>query len=279
MQELEMTQVTSHWLIIYASPAGPISEYQTVVDNFTNLAQVAGEVGIAGIFYDTEEYLGDTWSLEVLGPEREAAEVLAETLARGQAMAQAMAENWPDGKILITLGPWIAEPLSAAPQFLGEACVDPGGLVYNIAHANQGMGAFTLGLALGSLDSGFTFIDGAEIYTQRTLEDWERSYEWITEGFATHSDLVPAALKAAYAEQIEAAQPTYDFPSSYRCKGPTDAADWQLDIENALRTSDSIAWAYSERFEWVGNLYSGKEPPPEEWMEATRQGKAAGQVP
>lgn len=277
--QLQMTHVTSHWLIIYASPAGPITDYQTVVDNFTNLAQVAGEAGIAGIFYDTEEYLGDTWSLDVLGPDRPEQDVLAETRARGHAMALAIAERWPEAQILITLGPWIAEPLSAAAPYLGEACVHDNGLVYDIAWANQGMGAFTVGLALGSLESSLTFIDGAEIYTQRTLADWQRSYDWIKQGFATHSALVPAASKAAYAQQVEVAQAPYDFPGTYRCKGPTTVADWQLDIENALKTSDSIAWAYSERFEWVGNLYSGKPAPPQDWLEATRQGKAAGQAP
>lgn len=276
--DLQMAQVTSHWVMVYASPAGPASDYQTVIDNFANLAQVAGEVGLAGIFYDTEEYLGDTWSLRVLGDGRPQDEVLADTQARGHAAALAMAERWAHTRIVVLLGPWVAEPLSAASQFLGEACVHSNGLIFNIAHASQGLGAFTLGMALGSLESGITFIDGAEIYTQRTLADWERSRSWVTEGFATHSDRVPAPLKAAYAEQVEAAQASYDFPASYRCKGPTDAADWQLDIENALKTSDSIAWAYSERFEWVGNLNSGKSAPPEAWMEATRQGKAAGQA-
>ena len=55
--------------------------------------------------------------------------------------------------------------------------------------------------------------------------------------------------------------------------------DWQEDIGNALRTSDSIAWAYTERFEWVGNPGSGKPPPPTEWLDATSAGRTAGQAP
>ena len=276
--KVQMTNVTQHWVMVYAAPAGTVDDYQTVIDNFANLAQVAGELGLAGIFYDTEEYFGDTWSLEVLGPDRPAADVIADTRARGRETAAAMAKRWADTKIVVLLGPWIAERRSADPEFLGEACVDENGLIFDIAHANQGLGAFTLGLALGSLEAGTTFIDGAEMYTPRTLEDWRRAHAWVTEGFPTHSDMVPAEFKEAYATQVEIAQGTYDFPSEYRCKGPTGVEDWEIDVKHALMTSDSIAWAYTERFEWVGNLNSEKPALPAEWLEATRRAKAAGQA-
>ena len=115
---------------MYASPAGSLSNYQTVVDNFANLAEAAAEVGVAGIFFDSEEYFGDTWSPEVLGPGRPLSSVQADARAWGKKMMQAMVSRWPSVKFLVTIGPWASDRISADPPStgaLGEACGTLGG--------------------------------------------------------------------------------------------------------------------------------------------------------
>ena len=57
---------------------------------------------------------------------------------------------------------------------------------------------------------------------------------------------------------------------------------WKSDLVASLKGMDpaGVTWAYSERYDWFGKGSNGGKPlVPQEWLDATREAKALGQLP
>jgi hypothetical protein len=267
LKGVEFENLRHNFLLVYATPAGAFSDYDVVIQNFADLAQAAGEVGVTGIFYDNEEYFGPAWHPDVSCPGIELEACRDQARATGAELMEAMAARWPTLETLNSSGTWLSD--DGTYEQLKR-------MGYNdIAFANTIWGSFALGMFEGSLDNDSTYIDGGGVYTQSSLEDLEIAYRWFRQGIARESDLIPDELRQTYETEMEIAFGVYDFPEEYKGK-TSDATVWQSDIAEALHVSDKYVWAYSERYNWTNNPLNPNKPVvPEEYLDATRDARLA----
>jgi hypothetical protein len=267
LKGVEFDHLRYNFLLVYATPAGAFADYDTVIENFANLAQAAGEVGIKGIFFDNEEYFGPAWRPDVSCPGMELDECREQARATGDELMEAMAARWPTLEVLNSSGVWLSDD-GTYDQLKRMGYND-------IAFANTVWGSFALGMFEGSLDNDTRYIDGGGVYTQESLDDLSVAYTWFRHGIAQQSELIPDELRTTYEDDIEIAFGVYDFPEEYHGK-VSDATVWQRDITDALRVSDNYVWAYSERYNWTNNPLNPKKPVvPEEYLTATRDARLA----
>jgi hypothetical protein len=264
---VEFENLQHNFLLVYATPAGAFSDYGPVVQNFADLAQAAGEVGIEGIFFDNEEYFGPAWHPDVSCPGIDLEACREQARVVGAEVMTAMSTRWPEVEVLNSSGAWLSEDDTY------DHLKDMG---YNdIAFANTVWGSFAVGMFEAASGADGTYIDGGGVYTQRDAADLEIAYNWFRYGMARESDIIPDELRATYEKNLEIAFGIYDFPELYRGK-VSDASVWQRDITDALRASDRYVWAYTERYNWTNNPLNPKKPVvPVEYLEATSAGREA----
>lgn len=145
--------------------------------------------GFDGIMIDTEYYgsctnpweYGSTtnpWYYSTSAgatPGRSPAEAQAKVQVRGRQVMDAIRANWPAAKVMFFHGAWVSEPASFSPtRFDGN----------NVAWANELVGPFVIGFVSSALRSEAQVIDGTELYTQRSLTDFQHVHRWAKSGFA-----------------------------------------------------------------------------------------------
>jgi hypothetical protein len=259
-----------NFVLVYATPAGPITDYESVAANFADLAQAAAEVGVEGIFFDSEEYFGPTWRPDVICPGMGVPACQSAARATGRAVMAAMVDRDPDVRVMTSAGPWLSEPAThdhlAAMDYI------------DVASANPVFGYFAAGLFAGTAGNDATYIDGGGFYTQRSVHDLAVAYDWMRHGMAASSAVVPDDLRGQYEDRIQIAFGVYDFPEEYRGK-VSDVTTWASDIRDALRVSDRYVWAYSERYDWTGNPDAPDKPAaPTEYLTATATARVAAEA-
>jgi hypothetical protein len=265
LQGVSFDNVRHNFLLVYATPAGPFTSYDTVVQNFADLAQASREAGLQGIFFDNEEYFGPTWRPDVTCPDIDLVQCREQARSTGRAVMTAMIERWPDVQVMTASGPWLSD--SGTYEQLKHIGWN------DIAGANQVWGAFAVGMLEGAAGTDAAYIDGGGVYTQSSLDDLAVAYDWFRNGMAENGDIVPADLRETYQDEVEIAFGIYDFPEQYRGK-VSDPNVWRDDISEALRVADTYVWAYSERFNWTNNpLNPEKAVVPPEYLQATRDAR------
>lgn len=260
------TNLKENFLMVYATPAGPYTNYGQVVSNFKIISAAAKNSGFKGIFFDVEEYFGGTWdSSGCQGMNDTTCASAAETA--GKQVMQGIIQAWPAAKVIVSHGPYVSEPASAA--YLNRY------FPYNdVAWANKMVGHFEIGMARAVLGTQAYFIDGGEEYVATDPEDFQAVHDWQTKGFA-NTPLMPLDLKPRWDEAVDGAQGVYDFPSTLEQKSGSPAQIEQ-DIKRSLPVVDEYVWFYTERYNWTGNS-TGKPAVPSDWMQAVRNGYAAAQ--
>lgn len=253
----------NNFVMVYSAPAGDLfSDWTVPVENFRNLARASADAGLVGVFYDNEEYFGDALQYPSNCANHTVEECRTQAQLRGRQVMEAMVDVWPDARVLVARGPWISAP---------EIAEHLTGLSYNdVAWANPLEGPFAVGMVLGAAGSQARIIDGGEIYTARTQEQFATIRTLQQQLLPEESELVPDSLKPLWSSTVSASFGVYDLPAG---GVPMDAATWRTTLTNALTTTDEYVWAYTEGYDWTGTGWPATRVPAE-WVEATWAARA-----
>lgn len=225
--------------------------------DYAAAARASGEFD--GIMVDTEYYgegsnpwnygsSASPWSYsgaDGATPGHSPADAQAQVQLRGKQVMDAIRSQWPDAKVMFFRAAWLSEPLSFTPTRMNGN---------NVAWANELNGPFVVGFVESALGTPAAVIDGTELYTQRSLRDFENVYDWARTGLSRAGGrVVPSGgvSAAAYADHITVAQVVYDRDvlADY---APLPAATFGALTKWALETSDEYTWLYTENHDWRG---------------------------
>jgi hypothetical protein len=262
----QFTTMDRNFVIIYQGDLGSYVDDWTVPEaNVANLARAAREVGLHGIVYDNENYQGVLWDWKREEAPTGLREAEEHVMAKGHDVMSAIEAQWPTATVLVLIGPWVSHD-STADHFERRFFWN------DITWANELLGPFFLGMLSAIGDSQVTLVDGGEVYSARSDEDFQHLYGWLKGGVAGDEDLLPAAARSSYAESVSVAFGVYDRPVP---GAPMDARVWQETLTNAIRTADRYVWAYTELYDWWGTGWP-EEPVPQSFVDATAAAKVEG---
>jgi hypothetical protein len=262
---MNSSSLTHNFVIVRAGEANVFDDDTVALQNFANLARAAREVGLEGVMYDGEDYKGSRWTWPDATPGRTLAVAQDQSRLRGRQMAAAMIKEW-DGINMISLyGPWVSEPKTGAALGAGIPYID-------VASANLLMGSWVVGMIEATVGTRATVVDGGEIYSLRSSGQFERAFEWMKNGFAAASALVPDSVKKGYSTKVGVAFGIYDEPVA---GADMDVNLWRDAIVQAMRRTDRYVWLYTEKYDWWGTGWP-TERVPQAWVDATSAAKAAG---
>ena len=254
---LPATRLTHNYVTAYATPAGSVfSDWSVPVANFANLARAARGAGVEGIFFDNEAYFGSVYDFPGDCPGHTLVECQDQMRLRGRQVMDAMRAVWPEVRILAAYGAWVSDPATA------EA-LSPY-LPYNdVSFANELMGPFVVGMAQSAAGTSASVVDGGEIYSPRSTLQFGRVADWSRQGMAT-SPLVPAGLAASWPQTVRPGVAIFDQPWLGL---PMDRTIFASTVRNALLSSASVVWLYTERYDWWGSGWP-TTPVPSDWVSA-----------
>lgn len=251
-----------NFVMIYSTPAGDLfDDWSVPLDNYQHAARAASEVGLVGIFFDIEEYFGDSLQYPDNAKERTAQEAHQQAYLRGKQVMERITSVWPTAKILVTHGPYLAEDRTA--EYFNANGVD-----WTFSPNNHKLqGYFSVGLAAGTVGTEAQFIDGGEVYSARDSAHFEEISYWQKEGMAKESSLIPENLRSKWPDIISSSFGVYDRrdPESLRDMNPDI---WTDTLSHALARADDYVWAYTESHNWWGGTYP-EQKVPEAWVDAT----------
>jgi hypothetical protein len=253
--------LTKNFVIIRTTAAGSwFGDHTTPANNFGVVSASARDAGLHGIVFDNEAYSGPVFN-DTHCAGKPIAECRDRVRAVGKQTMSAMIGAWPDVVVLVFLGPYISEPKTAT-FFKGY-------FPYNdVSAANQTLTSFIVGMVEVTVGTTARVVDGGEIYTQRTLEQFERSYLWQKTELAKQSSLFPPTLD--YPAAISVSFGVYDQPYL----GATmSAAIFEPTIVNAMKRADRYVWLYTEKYDWWGTGFPATKVPVE-WVDAVRRARA-----
>lgn len=263
LANLNSPTLKHNFIIVFATPAGNIFDdgWDVVAQNFGNLAKAAKEVGVDGIFFDIEEYFGESLVYPTnCGEDKTVEEARSKMRERGRQIMDAMRAEWSDVRFLSTHGPYLSD--SATFQYLR----DNGMYLNDVAWANVLNTSLLVGMMQSAYGTEATFIDGGEVYEARTLEHFQAVKYWQKEGMAKNSEVIPDDFRSVWSEALSSSFGIYDDCSDM------DVDVWKSTIINALKTADDYIWLYSERYDWWNEVNCWPDTPlPEEWEDATRE--------
>lgn len=263
LASLNSPTLKHNFIIVFATPAGNIFDegWDVVAQNFGNLAKAAKEVGLEGIFFDIEEYFGDSLIYPVnCGENKTVEEARSKMRERGRQIMDAMRAQWSDVRFLSTHGPYLSD--SATFLYLRDNGMD----VNDVAWANVLNASLLVGMMQSAYGTEAKFIDGGEFYEARTVEQFQAIKYWQKEGMAMHSEIIPDDFRPCWSQALSSSFGIYDDCNDM------DAAMWKATIINALKVADDYVWLYSERYDWWREENCWPEKPlPKEWEDAARQ--------
>lgn len=246
-----------NWALVYATPAGPFSDFSVTASNFGKLAAAiaANPNNIEGIFFDNEQYFGSSWA-DCGGAAQTECRVLAHQA--GKKVMQAIIANWPKARVMTLHGPGLSAPESS--DWYNQY------VPYNdVAWANPFQGNFIAGMVDATVGTQARYIDGGEIYQLQTEEQFLAARQWMKTGLAAVRSIVPASLAEIWPVYSMTAFGTYDWPEGFRAAyfnyRPTQtAAMIESENTNAIAASDKYAWFYNEQHNFAGNPRSNGKP-------------------
>jgi hypothetical protein len=166
LANLNSPTLKHNFIIVFATPAGNIFDpgWDVVAQNFGNLAKAAGEAGLEGIFFDIEEYFGDSLVYPVnCGEDKTVEEARGKMRQRGRQIMDAMRKEWSNVRLLSTHGPYLSD--SATFLYLRDNGMDAN----DVAWANVLNASLLVGMMQSAYGTEAKFIDGGEFYEARTL--------------------------------------------------------------------------------------------------------------
>ncbi len=241
--------------------------WRITVENWRRMAAAARDAGFVGIFFDNEEYK-ETWldyPEDYPGTKRTLEEYRAQTQLRGRQIMEAIVSEFPEIVLVVYHGPYISEPKTPL-EVIARQAPEPDGTDLS--------GALFVGFLEG-LGPKATLVDGGEVYAYRTLEDFQRSYDWRKYGMPseeTDSELIPPSLRAVWPERVSIGFGLHNLPF------PRDMTMspriLRSALENALLTADDYVWLFTDRDNWL--IPGGM---PRCWFEAVTEARKAAGLP
>jgi len=259
--------VDNFGLVQESSPPDFFDDWTNPIQNFANLAGVLKDAGLRGICFDNEQY-AKAWGNYPAGaryPSRTLQEYRDQARLRGAQVMQAMTARFPGIAVITLHGPYISE--LKAPASLQFPQWQSGNML---------LGPFFAGFLEGAGTSGVS-VDGGEIYTLRTDEDFINSYNWRK--FTLPSDAVdcpfiPTALRAVWPDRVSISFGIYDRPFS---GAPMDASVLRTTLTNSLKHADRYVWFYTEGPTFLRPASAGGASAA--WVDAVRQAVATAPAP
>lgn len=265
LADVDFTSLKHNFLIVYSTPAGSIfDDWSTPLSNYTNVARAANEAGFEGIFLDNEEYFGSALNDDDNCTDGRAVDQCRiQAFHRGQQVTNAIRSGWSDAKVFIAHGPYIGE--AETSDYL-----EAHGMSFNdVSRTNVLRGDFSAGIASATVGNNAQYIDGGQVYSARTLQNFRDLKSWQEEGSLTPGSLVPEDLRPQWAASASAAFGVYDASGS---SPPMTPGVWETTLTNALHTTDRYVWAYTEKHDWWGTGHPNTSVPTA-WVTATRQAR------
>ena len=238
---LHFTRVKHNFALVNVDRPGDFfDDWSAAVENFGTLARVLKERGFTGICFDNEEYASPQYNYpdDCADPAKSLAEYSAQAGLRGKQVMQAIAAEFPDIVFLTLISPSHSHPGTPA-AVLGGGNWD----------GNELRGAFTAGLIEGA-DSRTRFVDGGGVYTWRSPEDFQLSYDFRKFTLASAGEdclFIPAPVRAVWPHRVSISFGIYNLPYN---GAPMDPGILRTTLERALNQADDYVWLYFEDENW-----------------------------
>jgi hypothetical protein len=246
-------------LVQGSTPPDFFDDWSVVVQNYSNLAKAAKDSGLKGLCFDNEQYAapwGNYASTLKYFSSKTKAEYETQARLRGKQIMEAMVAQFPDIVFMTLHGPYISEP--DAPSALKFP---------QWQSSNELMGPFFAGHMEGAGTTGCC-IDGGELYTLRSQEDFQASYTWRRYDLASdtvNSTFIPAALRTEWPNRSNISFGIYDKAFG---GAAMDATILRPTLANAMRQADKYVWFYAEAATYLRPSDAGGAS--QTWVDAIR---------
>ncbi|HHH12303.1 MAG TPA: hypothetical protein ENJ77_00310 [Candidatus Moranbacteria bacterium] len=256
-------KMKNSFLVILVAGAGtqpdPYDDWSRYIQGWVNFARAAKELGMAGVVFDNEPYVGTSpWNfpggVKYAGRYSEE-EYRNQVRRRGKETMEAMRKVFPDIKVLVYHGPYISEPSFYESDLKAQSDLSP---------LN---GSFTAGLLEGAGEQAMV-IDGGEVYANRSEEDFRDFYNFRKYTMASDendSPVVVPSLRKVWSKRLSVSNGLYNLSWS----ASMSPEIMRTTVANAMKYSDDYVWIYTEEVNWMADL-------PSAWAEAIAAGKEAG---
>ncbi len=263
---LVFTRMSHNFALVFVDrPADFFGDWSATVENFRLLARVLREKGIAGIFFDNEEYAGKLFNYpdDCSDLSKSLDEYRAQARLRGQQVMQAIVSEYPGIVVMAFHGPYSS--FSGTPAAVHRGQTD--------WQLDELRGPFSVGLIEG-MDSRSRFVDGGEVYAYRSVADFQGSYDFRkTEIASAAADcpFISGYLRPVWGQKVGLSFGLYNYGFGGQAMNPTIM---RTTLERALRRCDDFVWFYSEDLNW-----NAPGEVPQTWVTALVGARAAAQDP
>lgn len=239
-----LAHVTHNYVNVLTGASGmvdPFDDWTQTQANFVTLAQVCRDVGLEGIFFDNEEYNVHWWQYPghcKYANTKTAAQYREQWRLRGTQVMQAIIAQWPQAKILVTLGP--NRSVTAVPA----------GAMFN-GDPNWMGGYFFMGLFAGAPVGGHV-ISGGELYYNRTVTQFSNWKNFFNTALTQSPQSPPLMSSSLYSTWTNNAPLSFGIYDQDRVGTPAMTYSvLQQTIVNAMPYVDEFVWNYSEGLDWL----------------------------
>lgn len=272
---LNPTQVTDNFVFQWVLAADSLANMRaTAIQNWVNLAEASRDAGLAGIFFDVENYTNAGWPSSVLCPGATAASCEQQMFDFGRDIVQAVAAVWPTAQIMTTLGPNHIDP-NADNYVIADANPTP---------TNRIIGAFVLGMGVGSYGTSVKWIDGGELFGNGDAGPHTIDGSGDINGFGSQlgydyrkgagdSGTVGVQYASGLLTPAEEAQWPSEVSIGYAVTddGPSGSTPARLegDIAATLAVVDDYVWYFAFDNWFFGNPPAPSVPATQPWIDAS----------
>jgi hypothetical protein len=263
------TRFTQNYFMIFVDkPADFFDDWTQTIENWRLIAQGAHRIGAVGIAFDNEEYAGKLWTYpdDVAYTTRTLVEYRTQAALRGKQIMQAVCSVFPNVKMKVYHGPYVSEPKT--PSYVTRNQV-------GVSAANL-RGPFFAGMLEGCGPQA-TLIDGGEVYQYRTVQDFERSYQWRRYGIAadsTNCAFIGPSLRPVWRQKLNISFGIYNRAWPDAVKDSMNPAIMRTTAERALRRCDEMVWFFIEG----GDAWLQPNGMPQVWQDSIRAAVTAARA-
>jgi len=264
MASLDFTNLKENLGLVQGStPPDFFDDWSVVIQNFANMARAAKDSGLKGICFDNEQYhapWGNYGSQTKYYSSKTLAEYGVQARLRGKQVMEAMVAEYPNIVFMTLHGPYVSEPdAPAALQFP------------QWQSSNELLGPFFAGHVEGAGSTGCS-MDGGEIYTLRTADDFRVSYGWRRNDLPSDSidcSFIPESLRSAWPGRSSISFGVYDCTFG---GASMNATVLRSTLANAMKQADRYVWFYAEAATYL--LPSNAGGASASWVDAIRLARA-----
>jgi hypothetical protein len=262
LKGLQLTAVTQNFAAVFSGrPPDFFNDWTTIIQNFSDLARAAREVGLKGIYFDNENHSGN-WANYPDGvehPSKTLKEYQEQARHRGRQTMEAMVTQFPDIIVISLHGPYLSEPKAPSPLFPQWQTT------------NRLMGPFFCGFVEGA-GKRTTCVDGGRLYNLRAPKEFQESYDWRKSAIASekvNSAFIPNPLRSLWPMKVSVGFGIYDQPFDRLDMFPEIL---RPTLANAIRQTDRYVWLHVDGLTFLRPSRNGGAS--DAWVDAVRQGRS-----